>query len=570
MCFSVSEAEAAPVRVVVSAASMTDGGGDNSTPIKSAASAGTSSTRTTASDAPTKPAPVRRRQTGSSSGGSKGPSEPGADGLNTLDNSEEMVQAIFNAILYQAHMEVRGPTSLPFSGNSAEGARSFIDAGTSLYLVGTELQGIAKDIIRVCLADDCPFALQLTSFYHKDVPWVCLGIWIPMRPTCMRVLMKATQLSKLCTAGSTVISAETEIEIVRLVVRDFLNAEKLTAKRLVSVTCRLAPNSWSFYEQAENSTTLDLKCIIPPELNAEDLQDWFPSQLQCVRRFLEDLSCLATMDLYLGRMLSSFGCLFGNLPSRISILYWPFVARAVSAVVRSHGDLSRLLATGTRGPKLGLPKKLIDQLDSSGFLEACTFVENLVRPLGKALERIAEAEDTSDFLAPVIDFLNWLESELGQGRNSTYSGVCWEDPGAEPDSVPGLALDCVRDVSWHRLDSDLPGVEAIAREALSKLRAAWIQKWNAVLNSAVMQVLLLPNFQVGVLLEHVENLNAWISRRRGRDIDLSVTLESLAQEIGSRECLGIAWEKCILDLPGPLGTMCAVALVANRYVFCVC
>ena len=151
-------------------------------------------------------------------------------------------------------LEVRGPTSLPFSGNSAEGARSYIDAGTSLYLVGTELQGIAKDIIRACLADDCPFALQLTSFYHKNVPWVCLGVWIPMRPTCMRVLMKATQLSKLCTAGTAVISAKTEIEIVRLAVRDFLSSEKLTAKRLVSVTCRFAPNSWSFYEQAENSS----------------------------------------------------------------------------------------------------------------------------------------------------------------------------------------------------------------------------------------------------------------------------------------------------------------------------
>ena len=122
----------APAQAVISATPVADDGGDTAVPAKSAPSAGANATGAASSHAPTKSASVRRRQTASSSGDGKEPLDAASGGLMTIDNSEEMVQAIFNAILYQAHMEVRGPTALPFSGNSAEGARSYIETSYML------------------------------------------------------------------------------------------------------------------------------------------------------------------------------------------------------------------------------------------------------------------------------------------------------------------------------------------------------------------------------------------------------------------------------------------------------
>ena len=308
---------------------------------------------------------------------------------------------------------------------------------------------------------------------------------------------------------------------------------------------------------------MNLSCVIPPELKAGDLHDWLPERLFVVRRFLEDLACLSSTNLYLGRVISSFGCLLMNLPSRVSVLYWAHTARAVEIVIEQHREISQLLVSGQ--PELeGTRQKLVYQLGDAVFLEHCRLFVTLVKPLGRALEQMAEASDACQFLAPVLDLLNWLDRELSGVQGNRHAGVCWDKATELPVIDAHCGLECTRTLALFHLGVSKTELEAEVRDVLLGLRIAWAEKWRALLSSPVMQVLLIPVHPLHAISERTDAVNAWISEQRGRVVDVGGDLDSLAGRLGPQECLGVAWEKGELELASPLGTMCVVALLANR------
>ena len=107
---------------------------------------------------------------------------------------------------------------------------------------------------------------------------------------------------------------------------------------------------------------------------------------------LEELSTLCISDSYLGRVLSAHGVHFANLPSLQSILYWPFVAQALTVIVKEHRNLARLIASGgTDGDDVRAA--LADLLEDSTFIASCQLVLCVAKPLGEALAGIAATQD---------------------------------------------------------------------------------------------------------------------------------------------------------------------------------
>ena len=141
----------------------------------------------------------------------------------TLDNREEVTQAIYNAIMYKVHQEVRGPESLPFRGDISSGTQSQLDLGTALYVAGTHLRRLGRTAMEALLDDDCPFSLQLGTYLHNGVPWLFLAVWMPLQPVSFRCFLRAEKLGVILTQSgisNTASSEEAHVQEIMKGVRD--------------------------------------------------------------------------------------------------------------------------------------------------------------------------------------------------------------------------------------------------------------------------------------------------------------------------------------------------------------
>ena len=467
--------------------------------------------------------------------------------------------------VFHAAKEVRTPAGMALVVRPKARQTVECDVGSVLFTVSEVLNTASLRTVRRSLMGGAKFSIQFFTFTNDGDPWVITAIWVPCQGSCFRGIFRVELLTELYSRVGKPISAALEEEVLEAALEELVVEEKLAVSNLQVVTCQLGPNNWSVYEQ--KGPKVALKCIVPASLDNEGLTDWAPKRMGPVLRVLEELSLLCISDSYLGRVLSAHGVQFTNLPSIQSILYWPFVERALAVIIREHRNLAQLVASGgTDGDDARA--SLADLLEDSSFLASCRLVLCVAKPLGEALSAIAATQDLVGYLTPVLDFVNWLRHELTFKGPESVRGVCWERIFTAPGKVRELvrlrgALPCLRALSLHRLDVSESDLFEEMQKALIELYDCWCRKFEGVLTSPVCQILLLPLYRIPQLLPGLTELDEWAEAMLGATDSMLAALDKLLPALGVVKPLGVTLKEGLVLPATELGTALNMALVSN-------
>ena len=440
--------------------------------------------------------------------------------------------------------------------------------GASLAAVGTHLNDAALQAVRKELKKGLFFTVQLVSFVHRGVPKVCYVVWVPHAGGSFRGLFRIEDISDLYSRTCSTLSAQSEHAVVHSAVEEFLIEEHLSHQKLLSVVCNLTPNSWALYENETRSRVLELRCVVPAALTADNLMTWHPQRLERVLEFLEKLAILCSSDSYLSRVLSSFGVVLSNLPSRQSFLYWSFVGQALGVIMREHRQLARLISNGMDSTDQ-FRQAILGQLDDAGFLAHCHLLSVVAVPLGNAVKSISTASTLTDFLLPILNFLNWLIGELTTRGANVLQGICWEILFEGPGEVRELddrrqLLPVLRQVALRHVESNAEVVHQEMQECLVQLYQDWCIKWEALLGSSLARIALVPYYRATTIQDLLEEMKNWAGFRLSGGDNLAENLDEVQGRLGPYEPVGAALSLGYLDVGTPLGLLCLMALLVNR------
>ena len=417
---------------------------------------------------------------------------------------------LLHALLLQSHREIRRDLQHGIPANFRTASGLTVDRGAALATIGTVMNEAALVAVRQGIRSGMFFAIQLVGFVHQDVPKICYCIWMPHTTGCFRCIIRVEDLSDLYARAPAAIEEGTEENVITAAVEELLLEEQATPQKVLSVSCRMSPNSWSFYETESRAHVLELTCLVPTTLTNAGLTTWQPPRMGVVFKFLERLSVLCSSETYLGRVLSAFGVVFGNLPSRQSFLFWAFVGRALEVVLRDHQQLARLLANGCPDDDRHR-LELVGQLEDAGFLAECRLLATFAVPLGRAVSEVAKAGTLSEFLVPILDFVNWMIGELTTRGNNVLHSLCWEILFEGPQEVRELddrrlRLPLLRQVPLHHLNVEVGDLHQEMQDALQTLYDNWCLKWETLLSSSLARIVTLPFLRVGPVLQRATEL----------------------------------------------------------------
>ena len=127
-------------------------------------------------------------------------------------------------------------------------------------------------------------------------------------------------------------------------------------------------------------------------------------------------------------------------------------------------------------------------------------------------------------------------------------------------------LPLLRSVSLHLIPATPEELHQEMRDCLGQLYQDRCLKWESLLSSTLTRFILMPYHRVEPLLQSAAAMQEWAGFRIAGGRSLLEELQALRGQLGLFEPVGIATSLGLLTTDSPLGLLCALARLVDRYV----